>query len=436
MVHRAGYLPGGRVHPTVMRHTLHVGFTETVSDSIDFDNGTVTVVLHRYRVERLPKHVLDRFARVAVIDTGDPSDIEGYERQLETILALADDLAAEFGPPTAVVGVFEHTVYPAAVLRDRFGVPGTCAQVALRCRDKVAMKRALRGGAVPVPRFWPTDSSTTATELARELAGVRGRLVYKPRGQAGSVGVRVFDSTADTLDFAATTGFADGTELEEFVDGAVCHLDGVVRDGVVRFLSVSRYLGTCLAFQTDTAPVGSVTMDDEVTVGRATTFTESVLAALHLRDSTFHLEAFLTPAAEFVFLEIACRFGGAGVPTQLRLAAGFDIVRESVLAGTGEPSEWTGAPTMTAAADGAWGMLWVPIPGNASGRVRRIHGLDRCPASVVYSEIPSIGAELNPGGFYAAAGKFFLAGPSTASVQADIERLMSTYVVETTAEPG
>lgn len=416
-----------------MSHILHVGFAEAFADAIEFEHDAVTVLLHRYRVERLPKHVLARFARVAVFDTEDPADMTSYEKELGTILRLADELAAEFGPPRAVVGLFEHTVYPAAVLRDHFGVPGTRAEVALRCRDKVEMKRALQGSDVPVPRFWPVDSSTTAEELQGLLTGVPGRMVLKPRGQAGSVGIGVFPSVAEVLDHAATAGFEEGCELEEFVDGSVCHLDGVVRDGVVRFLSVSRYLGTCLDFKTEAVPVGSVTFDDPDTVDRAATFTAAALNRLHLYDSSFHLEAFLSPSGEFVFLEIACRFGGAGVPTQLRLAAGFDIARESVLAGTGEPSEWAGPRTITAVARGASGMLWMPIPGNGAGRVRRIHGLDTCPDSVVFSEIPSIAAQLSPDGFYAAAGKFILAGPSTASVQADIEALMSSYAVETTA---
>jgi hypothetical protein len=431
MYFAALYLWRSGVAPPSMSHILHVGFAEAFSGAIDFERDTVTVLLHRYRVERLPPHVLARFARVAVFDTDDPSDMTGYERQLDTIVELADELAGEFGPPKAVVGLFEHTVYPAGVLRDRFGLAGTRAEVARRCRDKVEMKRALRGSGVPVPRFWPVGASTTAAELRGLLAGVPGPLVLKPRAQAGSVGVRLFGSVAEVLDRAAGEGFEDGCELEEFVDGVVCHLDGVVRDGVVRFLSVSRYLGTCLGFETEAVPVGSVTLDDPAVVGRAAEFTSAVLDALDLRDSSFHLEAFLTPAGEFVFLEVACRFGGAAVPTQLKLAAGFDIARESVLAGTGEPPEWAGPP-----AAGASGHLWVPIPGKAAGRVRRIHGLDRCPDSVVFSEIPSIASELVPGAFYAAAGKFILAGPSTAAVQADVEALMSSYRVETTAGCG
>ena len=149
------------------------------------------------------------------------------------------------------MGLFEHTVYPAAVLRDHFGVPGTRPQVALRCRDKVEMKRALEGSDVVVPKFWPVQESTTAAELEQLLVGIPGRVVLKPRGQAGSAGVRAFDSVADLLDQAAGAGFENGYEVEEFVEGTVCHLDGVVRDGAVGFLSVSRYLGTCLEFEAE-----------------------------------------------------------------------------------------------------------------------------------------------------------------------------------------
>jgi hypothetical protein len=194
-------------------------------------------------------------------------------------------------------------------------------------------------------------------------------------------------------------------------------------------------VNTCLDWETKALPVGSVTLDDPQTVSRALTLAEAVLAALGVRDSTFHLEAFLMPSGEFVFLEAACRFGGAGVPALLREYAGFDIARESVLAGTGQPSEWSGAPTITAHTHGAGGFLWIPFPGNAPSRVRRIHGLDTCPDSVVFSEIPSIAAELIPGTFFAPASKFVFAGQSTASVEADIRTLMSNYALETTPCP-
>jgi biotin carboxylase len=288
---------------------------------------------------------------------------------------------------------------------------------------------------VPVPRFWPVDASTTAAELRHLLADVPGRLVLKPRAQAASMGIRAFGSVAEVLDHAATDGFSDGYELEEFIDGTICHLDGVVRDGVIGFISVSRYLSTCLDWETKAFPIGSVTLDNPQTVTQAAAFAESVLTSLGLRDSSFHLEAFLTPSGEFVFLEIACRFGGGGVPGSLRLFAGFDIVRESVLASAGRPSEWTGAPTITAVAPGAAGFLMIPIPGEAPSRVRRIHGLDKCPDSVVFSAIPSIASELRAEGLYPTAGLFVFTGPSTASVEADIRTLASNYSVETTPCP-
>jgi hypothetical protein len=174
-----------------------------------------------------------------------------------------------------------------------------------------------------------------------------------------------------------------------------------------------------------------VTFDDPHVVAKAADFASSVLQRLGLQNSSFHLEAFLTSGGDFVFLEVACRFGGAGVPRQLRLVYGFDIVEESLLACMQLPSRWRGAGTVLGTPSvGASGWLYMPVPGETRSRVRGVHGLDARPDSVIFAEIPNVGEVLDPAGFYIASGKFVLSGAGTESVERDLRRIMDTYAVD------
>src|SRR3712207_6860142 len=47
----------------------------------------------------------------------DSRDLDAYDRAADPIRELAQELADEFGPPAGVIGLYEHTTLPAALLR-------------------------------------------------------------------------------------------------------------------------------------------------------------------------------------------------------------------------------------------------------------------------------------------------------------------------------
>jgi hypothetical protein len=419
---------------TGKKHVVHVGFFERTAELLDFDNYDVSVVLDPPTAKSLPKWLRERFAAIGVIDVPDRLNLEDYDQASDQMIGLVEEFSKTLGEPSGIVGLYEHTTVPAARLREHFGLPGTDLATSALFRDKVRMKEALRG-VVPLPRFWSVDSSTSQADLREIVGELPGKVVLKPKSQAASFGVEIFDSAADLLTHAETTGISDGYEVEEFVEGTVCHFDGVLRDGRLCFLNVSRYVGDCFAFQHRNQPLASVTIDDPALVARASEFTDRVLTTMGLRDSTFHLEAFHTPDDTLVFLEVANRFGGAFISQHVKAVLGVDLVEESIAACLLLPSA-----VESGAADGADGPSELPV---ASGwvypalreksqcRVKRIHGLDKCPDSVVLSDIPSIGQVLNEHpDVFVAAGKFVLTGPSTAAVERDIQTVIETYSLD------
>ncbi|MFG2947052.1 ATP-grasp domain-containing protein [Streptomyces adustus] len=418
---------------TTRSHVVHIGFAEQHIDSIEFDGHQVSLLVHRHVAERMSHAARQRFARVGVLDVPHTLEFDTYDQVLDQMVHLVEEFAAELGPPTAIVAMYEHVTLPAARLRDHFGVPGVDTETALLCRDKVRMKEAVRGGGIRIPAFWAVDVSTPYADLERIADAVPGRLVLKPQRQAGSFGISVFRDGAEFLAHARAHGIPDDHEVEEFVEGEVCHVDGVVRDGEIRFISASRYIGDCLNFQTDGQHLSGVTFDDASTLARITDFTALVLKSLRLHTSTFHLELFLTPDDELVFLEVGNRFGGAYISDSIRAVYGVDLVRESVLACMGLPSEVeAGTGILDHEGVGASGWLYTALPESEPCVVRRIRGLDTCPDSVVLSDIPGIGQTLNGDiTVFPTAGKFAFCGASTAEVERDIRRLAASYALET-----
>lgn len=170
---------------------LFVGFHPTESSVLDADACVTSAVMSRSSAARLPAAVAERFADIAAIDVPDTDDLDrdGFEGVREQAYRLAD----RFGAPTAVVGLYEHTILPAARLREEFGLPGTTVRTAQPCRDKVIMKQAVCAAGVATPRFLAWSPEVTPDELARFAADGPGRFVVKPRSQSASRGVRIVD---------------------------------------------------------------------------------------------------------------------------------------------------------------------------------------------------------------------------------------------------
>ncbi|MFF2808184.1 acetyl-CoA carboxylase biotin carboxylase subunit family protein [Streptomyces sp. NPDC058000] len=420
-------------------HVVHVGFADQDVSHIDFDSYDVTLLLDAYNHSLMPQHTRDRFARIGIIDTPHRINVEDYDLSIGQMIDHVREFARDLGAPRAVVGLYEHTVLPAARLREAFGLPGTDVRTALLTRDKVLMKEALRE-VVRVPRYWSVGSGTTEAELTEIAAALPGKVVLKPKCQAASFGVEIFDDAESFLRHVRDRGIEDGHHVEEFVEGDVCHFDGFVRDGEIRFLHASRYLGDCFSFQYRREDLASVALDDPDEVAAIRDFTQRVLTTLGLRDSAFHLEAFRTPEGGLVFLEIAGRFGGGYIRRHFEVAYELDLIRESIAACMNLPSAVDRPLTNLDLRDAGRGVAgWVhpALREEARCRVTEVKGPDTYPASVILAETPEVGTVFNDApGLFVGSGLFILAGESTAQIEQDARTIMDAYDVEVEVLPA
>jgi hypothetical protein len=314
------------------------------AENIDHSVHDVTYVSVPDRWGILPTNVRARFLERP--GTGDTA--------VEVLAAVAGDPT-----PDLVIALSEYDLLPAGRVREALGAPGPYEREVLPSRDKVVMKSAVVGAGLRAPRFLP---------LAAALRGDggpppwNGRTVLKPRAGASSEGVRAFPTVAAALAAARRDDVGAAVadlEIEEFVEGPIIHVDGILAAGEPAAVQTSRYVGTCLGYA-EGRPLGSVQIDTEPAV---VAWALRCLHAVGIDDGPFHLEA-IEAADGLVFLEVGARFGGADVVDTFELATGIrmpSVQLRLLLGGPGGPRPVARVPGPSE----RYG--WFVVPGHTLG---------------------------------------------------------------------
>jgi carbamoylphosphate synthase large subunit len=207
----------------------------------------------------------------------------------------------------------EAHVMAAARVREACGIPGTSVRTAFLCRDKPAMKQALREAGVPCAQSVGTESLAEAHEFAERVGYP---LIVKPRDAAGASGTHKVHDAAELDRVLDRSGLGAGgsVALEEFVEGHEGFYDTVCRDGKVVHEFITHYYPNVLEAMRErwispqfiaTNRVGASTYDELRQLG------SRVIAALGIGTSATHMEWFFGPKG-LRFSEIGCRPPGVG----------------------------------------------------------------------------------------------------------------------------
>ncbi|MFJ9566088.1 acetyl-CoA carboxylase biotin carboxylase subunit family protein [Streptomyces fuscichromogenes] len=346
---------------------------------------------------------------------------------LDGVLRVVDAVVAEEGPFDHVIGFSEFLLDLAATLRERYGIPGPGAGETARFRDKTVMKETLARAGLRVPRWAPCRSEEQVLAAAEEFGYP---VIVKPVRGAASQGVHKVGSAGELRALCAGQSLHD-LEIEEFVQGEILHVDGVLdAAGKPLFLCTSRYVATCLDFEVLGEPLGSVFQTDPAVRERCEDFAVRCLTALGLRSSAFHLELFDT-GQELVFLEVGARVPGADVSYVIHDVHGVNMFRLWVDVLLGHPVE---LPVFDPELSGGWLMVPGPRP-----LPQKVTG-----ATPLLGEVPYVYRELVPRagevlvlrpGSYATiqGGRFLFRGGTQEQIEAAVRQARAQYRL--TAEP-
>jgi hypothetical protein len=223
----------------------------------------------------------------------------------------------------------EAHILGVARVREACSIPGTSVRTAFLCRDKPAMKDALREAGIPCAQ---STGATSAAEVREFAARVGYPLIIKPRDAAGAAGTyRV--GRAEELESALHASGADrgaSVAVEEFIEGHEGFYDTLSVEGHPIHDFVSHYYPNVLeAMRTRwiSPQVIATNRTNSPDYAQLKEMGARVIQALGIGTSATHMEWFFGPKG-LKFSEIGCRPPGVRVWDLYSAGNDFDLYRE------------------------------------------------------------------------------------------------------------
>jgi carbamoylphosphate synthase large subunit len=296
----------------------------------------------------------------------------------------------------------EAHIMAAARVREAAGIPGTSVRTAYLCRDKPAMKEALREAGIPCAQSTRANEPRDAREFA---AAVGYPLIFKPPAGAGASGTWKVRDDGELERVIQQCGLADGAEMaiEEFIEGHEGYLDTLTIDGQVVHEFITHYYPNVLVAMRErwiSPQMVTTNRIDEPGYQEVRKMAREVIEVLEIGTSATHMEWFFGPKG-LKFSEIGCRPPGVGQWDVYNTANDFDLYLEWASALThGRPQR---APSRRFAA----GMI--ALRPSCNGHITGYSGLEaiqhRYGENIVASHLPPAGSATQPveGGYMANA---------------------------------
>ena len=244
--------------------------------------------------------------------------LDGYE-QVPSVVnegALHDAVrrVQERGWVDRLEASVEAHILPVARVREACSIPGTTERTAFLCRDKPAMKQALREAGVPCAQ---STGASSAEEVRAFVEEVGYPVILKPRDAAGAAGTYKATNDEELARSMAQCGVDRGmpTAVEEFVEGHEGFYDTISVEGSVVHDFVCHYYPNVLeAMRTRWISPQIVVSNriDDSTYDEVKEMGRRVIEALGIGTSATHMEWFFGPKG-LRFSEIGCRPPGVSV---------------------------------------------------------------------------------------------------------------------------
>jgi len=227
----------------------------------------------------------------------------------------------------------EAHILPTARVREATGIPGTSVRTAFLCRDKPAMKQALREAGLACAQSAGADSPGALREFARRVGFP---IIIKPRDAAGAAGTWRVDSADELERVMPQTGVQHGRSVavEEFIEGHEGFYDTLSIGGSVAHEFISHYFPNVLeAMRTRWISPQWITTNrvDAESYAELKAFGRKVIQEFGLGTSATHMEWFFGPKG-LKFSEIGCRPPGTGTWDLYCAANEFDLYGEWAMA--------------------------------------------------------------------------------------------------------
>lgn len=214
----------------------------------------------------------------------------------------------------SIIALDEFDILLAAELREKYKIEGQNVVEAAVFRDKDVMTKRVKELGFRIPASLKVKQFS---ELEMFL-NKHHDIIVKPISGAGSVDTfRIRDT--DDLSVIKSKILTQNHEvlIQEYIDSDIYHIDGFMSNGKIIYCEPSKYLYNPLLIKKGIS-AAAVSLDKESTDYQRLTDYASLLSKKLYPKGTylFHLEVFYD-AQDILFLEIACRIGGARIRQNL-----------------------------------------------------------------------------------------------------------------------
>lgn len=289
-------------------------------------------------------------------------------------------------------GTVEAHMMAIAHTREARGIPGTSVDTTFLCRDKPAMKEALRKAGIPCAQSTGTDKPEDVRAFAKEVGYP---IIIKPRDAAGASGTWKVSSDEELEPVLEECGVnhGRGVAVEEFIEGHEGFFDTITIGGqIVHHFITHYYPGVLEAMRTRwispqfiaTNRVDADSYDEVKDMGK------KVIDALGIGTSATHQEWFFGPKG-LKFSEIGCRPPGVGAWDLYCAANDMDVYKEWAAAIV------HGRPLQKPSRRYSAGII--NLRPDRDGRIARydgMHVLEQVSEWIIDHHLPPVGAPTQP----------------------------------------
>ncbi|MCO4636063.1 Nikkomycin biosynthesis protein, carboxylase [Streptococcus infantarius subsp. infantarius] len=216
-----------------------------------------------------------------------------------------------------LIALSEKDILRVAKLRELLGIQGQNYFSALLYRDKYIMKQFAKIIGLNVPEF---STFSEPCELMEKVSKIGFPILIKPLSKSGSEGVQVLKNKEEYDDYLEKKSlWGENYDVEQFILGDMYHVDGIVENNELKFVSVSKYwnsLGKSTTLMESTQNT-TITFADFTINKSDWEFlllkgeTKKIVEKSNFNNGTIHAEFIISEKDKTpYFIEIASRTGG------------------------------------------------------------------------------------------------------------------------------